>query len=169
MNDTQTPRSPLTPEPLPSLPPMGYSEASWHAHIASMNASEAAASTEVPSSTGLAAAALPGTMVAGIEFPPITAGSLIAIQSVDRLAMEAGTPLDPTDEIAAMVYCMALGEDAFHLTQGGDLGRLLVAARELLRPVPLTDLRGLIEWCQTTIATATGEGEKKPASPATAR
>ena len=164
---------PIPPEPIsppdPDLPPMGYSEASWHSHIAAMNASEASASSEVPSSTGLAAAALPGTMVAGIEFPPITAGSLIAIQSVDRLAMEAGRPLEPTDEIAAMVYCMARGEDAFHLTQGGDLARLLVAARELLRPVALTELRGLVEWCQSTIATATGEGEKKPDSPARGR
>jgi hypothetical protein len=141
-------------------PPMTHREASWHEHGASVRAGASPTAATDPA-RGLATAAAysapdGGLVVSGIRFRPLTAGGLLAIQATARLAEDAGRSLDGADEIAALVYCVAESETAFLLAEEGRLGELMAAARRLLAPVPLTELRSLSLHCQEVIARATG-------------
>lgn len=148
-----------TPDP-DDLPPMGYREASWHTHVAAVRATPSTADATAEA-RALAAAASGCITVCGVSFAPISAGSLIAIQSAARLAEEAGRSIDGADEVALLVYCLADGQTAFRLAEAGAYLELVTAARRLLAPVPLSDLPALTAWCMDTMAKATGRPQKK--------
>jgi hypothetical protein len=146
---------------------MSYSEASWHAHTAAIRA-EVETGSRLASPVALAAVSVPTVKVAGVDFRPLTAGGLLAIQLATKLAAEAGTMLHGPDEVAVLVYCLAASEDAFALAQAGRLNDLLSAARLLLAPVPLDQLPELTRWCTEAIARATGQAPAKKPEAATA-
>lgn len=141
---------------------MRYSEASWHTHTAAHRAEVSAEATLEPA-VRLAAAAQPGTTVCGVYFEPITAGGLIAIQSVYALAARSGHALTGGEEIALLVFCLAKSADAFNLSESGKFAEMLAAARKLLSPVPLDQLTALSEYCQDAINSATGQKKSDPA------
>lgn len=144
----------------PALPPMTHEEASWHTHMASMRATTTDTAAASPART-LAAASVAKDTRHGIEFPPLTAGCLLAIQGASRLVQDAGMRLDGAEEVAVMVYCLARGEEAFALTESGNLPTLLREARLMLAPVPIAEIPHLTEYIRASIALATGQ----PATP----
>lgn len=160
----------ITPRPL--LPPedgklpMSHQEASWHTHVAATRAAGNAPGDDVrdPASDLGRAASGGHQSVCGIDFPPLCAGNLLAIQSAQRLAASQSASIEGAEEAALLIYCLARGEKAFELAEAGDLAMLLREARGLLAPVPLREIPRLVEWCQAEIAAATGGGagaEKK--------
>lgn len=159
---------PNTPPALPvdpdDLPPMRYQEASWHTHVASVNATPTAADQIAPA-VALAAAAAGGKTVCGVYFEPMSAGALLAIQAASRLALDAGVRVDGPDEVAILVFCLARSDRAFDLAEAGQLNPLLKEARRLFKVVPLEKVEELTTYCSDTIAVATGQ--KKTESPAT--
>lgn len=146
---------------------MTNQEASWHAHVAGMRAEPDAAAT-LAAPAAMARAALPRVVVAGVEFSPLTAGGLLAIQLAAKLAQDAGVSINGPDEVATLVYCLAQSEDAFALASAGRLTDLLSAARLLLAPVPLDQLPELTQWCTDAVARATGQAAPKKPEAATA-
>jgi hypothetical protein len=156
MNDP----SQVSPFPEDELPAMTHKEASWHEHVASIHA------TSTPldparDSRDLAAAALPGTTLSGIYFPPTSAGCLMAVQGAERLGLTPNT----ADEVATLIYCMAKGEEAFDLVEAGDLETIVKRARQLVKSVPLREMKGLLQWCMATLNADADGAEKKPGPP----
>lgn len=135
---------------------MRYQEASWHTHVASLNATPGEAERLAPA-VALAAAAAGSRTVCGVAFEPISAGALIAIQAASRLAIDAGLVIEGPDEVAVLVYCLARSERAFELTEAGQLRELVAEARRLIKGVPLAQLPELTAHCTETIAVATGQ------------
>lgn len=143
---------------------MTHQEASWHAHVASIRANPEPVEPLAPAMS-LAAAAKGARTVCGIAFAPLTAGGLLAIQSVHRLALEAGTPMTESDQAAILVYCIAQSQAAFDLVEAGKLRELTAKARALLAPLPLDQLRTLTDYCTDALQRATGGGSDAAPKP----
>lgn len=152
MSDTP-PALPVDPD---DLPPMTYREASWHAHLSGVNATPTAADQLAPAVALAAAAAGPST-VCGVVFEPMSAGALIAIQSANRLAIDAGLVIEGPDEVAVLVFCLARSLRAFELSEAGQLREMIKEARRLIAAVPLERLPELTAHCTDVIAHATGQ------------
>lgn len=157
---------PALPDDPDDLPPMRYSEAQWHAHVAATRATPGEAERTAPA-VALAAAALETTTVCGIDFPPLTAGGLLSIQAASTLAENAGMRVDGPAEIAVLVFCLARSERAFALIEASELSKLVAEATRLLLPVPLAMLPELVAYCTSNIQMATGQKKTEPSATAT--
>lgn len=148
---------------------MSHREASWHEHIASQRAS--AMDVPVQGDPGVALARESGGMsCCGIDFPPPSIGSLLAMQMMGRMMTDY--PLQGAEEVAVMAYCLRHGEDAFRLVESGQLDELIGKSRRLVASVPLDQLAHLAEWCGDRVSAAfsgdkgdTGDAKKKGTLP----
>lgn len=142
-------------------PTITKKEANWQVHVAGLQAGKETESTGIDPATAshlLDAAA--GLTIAGVSFPPISAGFLMMLPLVEKLRTTCLSMSQEGGQLAALCFCLGQPDAAWQCLRQKDEGVSFEAASfAYANQFTLAQLRTLAQWMTVQMAALNEAGE----------